>query len=80
MDLLLCVALKLQVNIFPPRLFPLLAGFTQLFGYIGAALSGIALTLALTQYGFYWVFFSLGLLGVLLFIAALFHPNGSTKR
>lgn len=78
-------ALKLASVYFSPRLFPLLAGFTQLLGYLGAALSGAPLAHLMSRYNWRDVYFVIALVGVLIFFMTVlfvrhWHSDKKSKR
>ncbi len=65
-------ALKLASDYFAPRYFPLFAGFTQLFGYMGAALSGTPLACLMHHQNWRLIFLLMAFIGLALFFLTLF--------
>lgn len=65
----ICV-LKLAGYYFPRRLFPLFASFAQLFGYMGAALSGMPLALVIAHFPWRMVFIVFSIFGAIICVCS----------
>ena len=77
-------SLKAAAIWLPSRVFPTFAGLTQLFGYLGGAVSGLPLILLLQNFAIHMVLLTILIATALLFIfSAIFittHPDYHSKR
>ena len=64
-------AMKLASMWFPPRLFPFIAGLTQLLGYMGGALAGTPLSALVNNAAWDKVFIGLSIGGFVIFVLVM---------
>ncbi len=72
--------LKIASYWLPDRWFPLFAGLTQFFGYIGAALAGLPLVSLMSLFHWRAIFICLAIFGAVLFLCNLFASLGTVAE